>query len=53
MLISKNEIEVENICQVNIKISKQDWDSFETSWDFTVHPLVKNNDQTYNQPHKK
>lgn len=41
MIISKNEIEVENICQVNIEISKQDWDSFETSWDFKVHPLVE------------
>ncbi len=25
----------------NIKISKEDWDSFETSWDFTKHPLLK------------
>ena len=24
----------------NIDISKTDWDSFETSWDFTAHPLV-------------
>ena len=24
-----------------ISISKQDWDSFETSWDFERHPLVK------------
>ena len=24
----------------NIKISKDDWDSFETSWDFKKHPLV-------------
>lgn len=24
----------------NINISKKDWDSFETSWDFTIHPLV-------------
>jgi hypothetical protein len=23
-----------------IKISKEDWDSFETSWDFSCHPLV-------------
>lgn len=26
----------------NIKISKFDWDSFETSWDFKRHPLVAN-----------
>ena len=25
-----------------IETSKNDWDSFETSWDFTVHPLIKN-----------
>lgn len=24
-----------------ISLSKSDWDSFETSWDFTEHPLVK------------
>ena len=24
-----------------IRISRMDWDSFETSWDFTTHPLVK------------
>jgi hypothetical protein len=31
---------VEEIAQSNIAISKKDWDSFETSWDFTTHPLV-------------
>lgn len=25
----------------NIEISKIDWDSFETSWEFKMHPLVK------------
>lgn len=25
----------------NIILSKQEWDSFETSWDFKLHPLVK------------
>ena len=24
----------------NIRLSKEDWDSFETSWEFTTHPLV-------------
>lgn len=24
----------------NIKLSKDDWDSFETSWDFKKHPLI-------------
>lgn len=28
-----------------IYIYKSDWDAFETSWDFTKHPLVVNSDQ--------
>lgn len=39
----------ENVIQIvtnNLNISKHDWDSFETSWDFTVHPLVKNHVNT-------
>lgn len=32
--------ESERICQENISLSKSDWDSFETSWDFKRHPLV-------------
>lgn len=27
--------------QQNITLSKSDWDSFETSWDFTCHPLLR------------
>ena len=29
-----------NLVEKNIELSKQDWDSFETSWDFRKHPLV-------------
>lgn len=29
-----------NIPEDNVKISKEDWDSFETSWDFKKHPLI-------------
>jgi hypothetical protein len=32
-----------NICDLvkeNIEICKDDWDSFETSWDFKRHPLL-------------
>lgn len=37
--------EVENIVSELINFSKTDWDSFETSWDFTKHPLLPiNND---------
>jgi hypothetical protein len=31
---------VDNITAENIEISKNDWDSFETSWDFKKHPLI-------------
>ena len=31
---------IENIVENNISLSKTDWDSFETSWDFEQHPLV-------------
>ncbi|MCI8801904.1 MAG: BREX-1 system adenine-specific DNA-methyltransferase PglX [Oscillibacter sp.] len=30
-----------SITYKNIEISRADWDSFETSWDFTRHPLVR------------
>ena len=32
---------VENIIESNIHLSKSDWDSYETSWDFVTHPLIK------------
>ena len=35
----KEKIDI--LCNENILISKSDWDSFETSWDFAEHPLVK------------
>lgn len=38
--MKKNEI-VHDIVIENIKICKTDWDSFETSWEFKVHPLVR------------
>lgn len=31
---------VDELVNDNIKESKQDWDSFETSWDFKKHPLI-------------
>lgn len=33
--------DVIDICKECISLSKSDWDSFETSWDFAEHPLVK------------
>lgn len=40
VIIGKKNI-VEAIAKRCIDISKKDWDSFETSWDFTRHPFVK------------
>lgn len=37
---SKKEV-VESLARNNINISKIDWDSFEPSWDFKTHPLLK------------
>lgn len=31
---------IEKLVEQNIDISKHDWDSFETSWDFKKHPLI-------------
>ena len=31
---------IENMAKNCIDISKRDWDSFETSWDFKKHPLI-------------
>ena len=40
--IDKSQKEnVDNIVDNCISLSKSDWDSFETSWDFAEHPLVK------------
>ncbi len=48
-LIIKNENDIENVVDLNIVLSKSDWDSFETSWDFKVHPLVKDHVPTINE----
>ena len=34
--------EVEEVSQRCISLSQNDWDSFETSWDFKKHPLLRN-----------
>lgn len=40
-VIYKSEDKITNIVKDCILTSKSDWDSFETSWDFAEHPLVK------------
>lgn len=46
VIISKDNeqiLTVNSLVEQNIALSKSDWDSFETSWDFTVHPLIPKN----------
>jgi hypothetical protein len=38
---SNNHSNIDIIVNDNISISKNDWDSFETSWDFKIHPLIQ------------
>ena len=38
---NSKEIEINSLVEQNIAISKDDWDSFETSWDFEQHPLIR------------
>ena len=40
-IIYKYEYVIDKLVDENIKISKLDWDSFETSYNFTKHPLVR------------
>ena len=40
IVISNQEI-VQNIVNANIILGKSDWDSYETSWDFQRHPLLR------------
>lgn len=41
----KNKPNIDALVEKNIYISKSDWDAFETSWDFTKHPLVMTSGQ--------
>lgn len=36
--------EVTALVEENIEIAKKDWDSFENSWDFKKHPLIRKTD---------
>lgn len=39
-IIEQRADEVKSIVSQNINLSRTDWDSFETSWDFKQHPLL-------------
>ncbi|MFA8439747.1 BREX-1 system adenine-specific DNA-methyltransferase PglX [Pueribacillus sp. YX66] len=43
---------IEEIVTESISISKKDWDSFETSWDFKHHPFI-NGEPTIKQAYEK
>jgi len=52
VIIDKNcKTNIDNLVYNNIQISRADWDSFETSWDFKKHPLLthKGNSNTIEQ----
>jgi len=44
---------VVELVKENIKISEEDWDSFETSWDFKTHTLLKFNTKTIENSYNK
>lgn len=39
---NEDKSKVTELVYQNIYISKSDWDAFETSWDFSKHPLLRN-----------
>lgn len=41
-IIMENRPEVEELSHNTVRIAKSDWDSFETSWNFKKHPLLRN-----------
>ena len=51
VIIKDKEI-IEGIVDENISLAKEDWDSYETSWDFTTHPLLKYNYKTLSECYK-
>ena len=38
--LNENTDIINNLSESCVNISKEDWDSFETSWDFKKHPLI-------------
>lgn len=38
--IVQHEAQIANVVNSSIALSKKDWNSFETSWDFKVHPFI-------------
>lgn len=40
-VVNEKREKIQKNVSILVDISKEDWDSFEISWDFKVHPLVK------------
>lgn len=43
--------QIDKIALENVKLSKDDWDSFETSWDFSRHPFLQLNQKSIETDH--
>lgn len=41
-IVLENADEVQMLSKETVNLSEADWDSFETSWDFQKHPLIRN-----------
>lgn len=39
-VVQRNIEQIESITNENVTLSSADWDSFETSWDFKMHPMI-------------
>ena len=51
-VMKQHDERVSELVKKNIRISKEDWDSFETSWDFQAHPMVRNDHELTITYHK-
>ncbi|MGX7417612.1 BREX-1 system adenine-specific DNA-methyltransferase PglX [Carnobacterium gallinarum] len=39
-ILFNKSIEIEKLVKANIQLAKEDWDDFETSWEFKQHPFL-------------
>lgn len=47
--INNDDIAIDKLVNLNIRLSKFDWDAFETSWDFQKSPLLTQNAASLHQ----
>ena len=48
LLFVEDKARIESLVKENISLCRQEWDSYEQSWDFEVHPFVKYANETGN-----